>query len=62
MNTPVPPPNKEKPSIKSALIGLTAISFGSLALIPCLLGLFIVGAVAWYGIRFLWQLFQLLAT
>jgi hypothetical protein len=62
MDTNQKPVSKAKPDGKSAAIGLAAFSLGSLGLIPALLALFVVGSIAFIGLRFLWGLIKLFAS
>lgn len=51
---------QKKPDITSAPIATVAFGLGVLGLIPSLLILFILCAVSFHGVRFVWRLLQLL--
>lgn len=55
-------PEQGKIDKTSAPIAAAALGIGSLALIPSLLILFVLAAVSFYGVRFVWQLVQILAS
>lgn len=44
---------KEKPDLKTGLIGLSMFGAGLIGLIPAVIGLMIVGGIAWVGLRFM---------
>ena len=51
---------KEAPDLKTGLIGLSMFGIGLIGLIPALIGLFILGGIAWYGVPFMIKLFGIL--
>ena len=54
-----PTPNRDR---TSAPIGIAAALVGLVAMIPALIGMCVLGAVAFYGVRFVWQMVKLIST
>jgi hypothetical protein len=54
------PSRKEKPDLKTGLVGLLAFGAGAIGLIPAVLGLILVASIAWIGLRFVIGLFGIL--
>lgn len=51
---------KAKTDLKTGLIGLSMFGIGAIGLIPALIGLLILGGIAWVGLKFLIGLFGIL--